>query len=381
MAERSGSRRTLAFILVGVGVFLLVGALLVPTYTVNRVAKTPLDLEITTVAATPSEGGEVLNSATLTSGTGPARVDTSVPMVSQRFLTVEEPSDADKMTIQAGTTLRRTDKQGDTGLLTASVDRVTIDRRTGMPMDDPVGSIQVEGNRPAEEVSHTGLQYRFPFDTEQKTYPYFDINARQTFDMNFVEETEINGTKVYHFNHKIEPVDLSKVVNSPTNRLSLPAAKWGVEGGNAPVTMTRWYANERDLWVEPQTGVVVKGQEKPYQFYARSADRPELTVLRADLTFDENTVESQLQTAKDGADRLSMFGRIIPIILGVLGLIALALGLVLGLRRGRGPKTPADAASPTGPSDAATTQAPPATRHDWTDDKTEEIPLSRDRRP
>jgi hypothetical protein len=374
MAERSRSGRTLAYILVGLGAFLIVAALLLPTYSVNKLAKTPLDLEITTVATTPEGGGEVLNATTLTGGTGPAKVDTDVPMVSQRFLTIEEPSDAEKMTIQAGTTLRRTDKQGDTGLLTATVDRVTVDRKTGMPVDDPIGSIQVEGTKPAEEVAHTGLQYRFPFDTEQKSYPYFDINARETHDVDFVEETEINGTTVYHFQQKLGPVDLSKVVNSPTNKLSLPAAKWGVPGGNTPVTMTRWYSNERDLWVEPKTGVIVKGQEKPYQFYARSGDKPELTVLKTDLTFDENTVEAQLEKANDGKDTLSLFGRILPIVFGILGVIALVIGIVIGVRRGRGDDEPAYPTGPSTPSGA--TDSTPHSGQDW--DQTEEINVDRD---
>jgi Porin PorA len=377
MAERSSSGRTLAYILVGLGTFLIVAALLLPTYTVNKLAKTPLDLEITTVATTPDKGAEVLNATSLTTGTGPATVDKGVPMVSQRFLTIEEPSDAEKMTIQAGTTLRRTDKQGDTGLLTATVDRVTVDRKTGMPVDDPIGSIQVEGTKPAEEVSHTGLQYRFPFDTEQKSYPYFDINSRETHDINFVEETEINGTTVYHFNQVLEPVDLSKVVNLPTNKLTLPAAKWGVAGGSTPVTMTRFYSNERDVWVEPKTGVIVKGQEKPVQFYARSADKPELTVLRTDLTFDENTVESQLKKAEDGVDTLSLFGRILPIVLGVLGVIALVIGIVIGIRRSRGTGTPATTGGPTSPTGAT----PAPTGRDWTTDQTEEIPINRTDRP
>jgi hypothetical protein len=71
MAERSRSGRTLAYILVGLGAFLIVAALLLPTYSVNQLAKTPLDLEITTVATTPEGGGEVLNATTLTGSRSP----------------------------------------------------------------------------------------------------------------------------------------------------------------------------------------------------------------------------------------------------------------------------------------------------------------------
>ena len=362
MAERAGSGKRLAYLLVGLGALLLTAAVLIPTYTLSRVAKTPLDLEITTIATTPTDkGADVLDAKSLTAPAGKATVDSNVPLVSQRFLTIEDPSDSARATIQAGQTLRRTDKQGDTGLLTATVDRVTVDRKTGMPVDDPIGSIQTQSDKPGDEVSHTGLQYRFPIGTEQKTYPFFDINIRQSVDMNFVEETELNGVQVYKFSQQIAPVDLSKVVNTPTNKLSLPADKWGVPGGADPITMSRWYTDQRDVWVEPKTGTIVKGQESVYQYYARAADKPEVTVLRATLAFDDKTVESQADTAKSYVDEISLYSRIVPLVLGILGVLALIAGLILGLR-GRGGRRRADRTGgwPGGPSGGAHAAQPAA---------------------
>lgn len=348
MARSAGTRRTVACLLVGLGTLLIVAALMIPTYTVGKMAKTPLDLEITTIAVSQqNEESSVLDARSLTAPEGSAKIDQNVPLVSQRFLTVEEPSDANEMTVQAGNTLRRIDKQGDSGLLTAYIDRVTIDRKTGEPVSsDPNGSIAVTVNKNmesiADPVNRTGLQYRFPIGTEKKSYPYFDVNARITTDMEFVEETEINGTKVYHFKQQVPVTNLWETVQAPTNRLSLPAAKWGVEGGDEPVTMYRWYSNERDVWVEPETGTIVKGGEKLNIFYARSGDKPEVTALKSHLVFDSDTVESQLAVAKENIDRLSLFGRILPIVFGVLGLISLVAGLVLGIRDG-GAGTPATA--------------------------------------
>ncbi|QBJ98619.1 DUF3068 domain-containing protein [Rhodococcus sp. ABRD24] len=366
MAERSGPSRILAYILIGLGAFLLAVAVLIPAYTVDKLKKTPLDLEVTTVA---TGNGDVLDSAALLKGT--AKVDTNVPIVAQRYVITEEPSNADVVSVQAGQTVMRTDKQGDTGLLTATVDRVTLDRVSSMPVEPPVGTIQTSSTAPAEEVSHTGLQYKFPFDTEQKSYPYFDLNSRSSQDINFVEETEINGVKVYHFNQKVGPVDLSKVVAAPTNKLSLPAATWGVPGGDQPITMTRWYQNERDVWVDPVTGVVIKGQEKLYQYYARDKAAPEVTVLKATLPFDENTIEYQIGQAKSGQDKLSLFGRTLPIVAGILGAISLIAGIFLGLRGGRGTKG-APAGGPANPPSGSGTA--PGTGRDWTTDKTEEFP-------
>ncbi|MFE5287724.1 DUF3068 domain-containing protein [Nocardia sp. NPDC056611] len=371
MALSAGTRRTVACVLVGLGAMLLVAAIMIPTYTVSRLAKTPLDLEITTVATNPQTGApsEVLDSKSLTSTTGSAKVDQNVPLVSQRFLTVENPSDASEMTIQAGQTLRRTDKQGDTGLLTASIDRVTVDRKTGEPVESvdggPNGAIAVtvdkKGESVMDPVQHKGLQYRFPIGTEKKTYPYFDLNTRKTYDAPFVEETEINSLKVYHFQMTAPVTDLSTVANSPTNKLTLPAAKWGVEG-DGDVTMARYYTNVRDLWVEPDTGTVIKGQEQIHLFYARSGDKPEVTALKSTLVFDENTIESQISVAKENIDKLSLYGRTLPIILGVLGLLFLIAGIVLGLLGkngdGRTParRVPAPAGGPAPSFDAPTQQ-------------------------
>ncbi|MEV4129064.1 DUF3068 domain-containing protein [Nocardia sp. NPDC049707] len=342
MALSAGTRRTVACLLVGLGALLIVATVMIPTYTVSKLAKTPLDLEITTIATNqPGADSLVLDAKSLTAPEGAAKVDTNVPMISQRFLTVEEPSDATQMTVQAGQTLRRIDKQGDTGLLTATVDRVTIDRTSGDPVaKDPNGSIAVTVTKDlqsiADPVQHTGLQYRFPIGTEKKTYPYFDTNTRKSYDANFMEETEINNMKVYHFQMSIPPTNLWDVVKAPSNQLSLPAAKWGLEG-DEPVTMSRFYTNIRDLWVEPQTGTIIKGGEQLNLYYARSGDHPDVTALKSHLVFDENTIESQISVAKENIDKLSLYGRIMPIVLGVLGVIAVVGGVFLGIRGGAAP--------------------------------------------
>ncbi len=362
MALGAGTKRTVACVLVGLGTLLIVAAVLTPTYAVSQLAKTPLDLEITTIATNnPNAPSEVLDSKSLTSGTGPAKVDQNVSLISQRFLTVEDPSNKTEMTVQAGSTLRRIDKQGDTGLLTATIDRVTIDRKTGQPVDtDPNGSIAAavnsKGESVADPVQHTGLQYRFPIGTEKKDYPYFDINARKSFDMKFVEETEINDLKVYHFQQQVPPTDLAKVVNAPTNKLTFPAAKWGVEG-EGDVTMDRFYTDIRDVWVEPDTGTVIKGAEQIHLYYAREAAKPEVTALKSSLVFDPKTVDSQIAEAKKYTDELSLYSRILPIVLGVIGAIALIVGLVLGLVGG-GEDKPGRVVRKRAPADAGADDQP-----------------------
>lgn len=332
----NSGRRMIACILVGLGALLLAAAVMIPTYTVGKVAKTPLDLRITTIAkSVPGEESLVLDAKSLTSPEGSAKVDKNVPVVSQRFLTVEEPSGSDEMTVQAGQTLRRDDRDGDTGILTASIDRVTIDRVTGEPVDaSPNSSLAVtvdkSGASVADALTRQGLQYRFPIGTEKKSYPYFDTNARSTRPIDFVEESEINGVPVYHFRQTIPVTNMNDVVPAATNKLTLPAAKWGLEG-DEPVTMTRFYTNTRDLWVEPRTGAVLKGGESIHLYYGRSANQVDVTALKSHLVFDEETIEAQMAVTQESLDKLDLFGKTLPIILGILAAILLIAGAVLGV--------------------------------------------------
>ncbi|MEV0058412.1 DUF3068 domain-containing protein [Nocardia sp. NPDC050718] len=331
----SNGRRLIACILVGLGALLLAAAVMIPTYTVDKVAKTPLDLEVTTIAkSVPGEPSMVLDSKSLVSPDGAAKVD-NVPVSSQRFLTVQEPSGADEMTVQAGQTLRRDDRDGDAGVLDAKVDRVTIDRFTGEPVStSPNGSIAVNvdksGASVADPTNRQGLQYRFPIGTEKKSYPYFDLNARATFPIDFVEETEINGMPVYLFRQSIPVTSLHDVAPTATSKLTLPAAKWGLEG-DGEVTMLRFYTNVREVWVEPRTGAVIKGGEQLHLFYGRSANQVDVTALKAHLVFEEDTIEAQMAVTQESLDKLDLFGKTLPIILGILGAILLIAGAVLGV--------------------------------------------------
>ena len=74
-------------------------------------------------------------------------------------------------------------------------------------------------------------------------------------------------------------------------------------------------------------------------------------------------------------DKLSLFGRTVPIVAGVLGVIALIAGIFLGIRGGKG-GTPARAAhggTNQNPSGQGSPEPAPG-EHDWTSDDTQVIP-------
>ena len=141
-----------------------------------------------------------------------AVVNQNVPLVSQQQVSVESPANADVVTLQVGSSVRRTDKQKDSGLLLAIVDTVTLNRKTAMAVSDDThagGAVQKprtfgDDNPPtAMPLRHDGLSYRFPFHTEKKTYPYFDPIAQKPFDVNYDSQEDINGLTTYKFTQNV----------------------------------------------------------------------------------------------------------------------------------------------------------------------------------
>src|ERR1700740_444157 len=240
--------------IMGLGAALLVAALLLWTYTTSRITKIPLDLNVTLI----SDGaGTAMDPASMHSQK--LVVNKNVPLVTQRQIDVESPANADVVTLQVGSSLRRSDKQKDTGLLLALVDTVTLNRKTAMAVSDdthPGGAVQkprgFQDENPPTNIAlpHDGLSYRFPFHTEKRTYPYFDPIAEKAVAATYREEEDVTAWTPYRFTQDVgydadgkraEPIKYpSLYANDEDSKVTATAAMWGVEGDpDEKITMTR----------------------------------------------------------------------------------------------------------------------------------------------
>ncbi len=330
--------------IIGLGAALLIAALLLSTYTTSRITKIPLDIDTTLL----SDGsGTALDSASLSGDH--IVINQNVPLVSQQQISVESPANADVVTLQVGTSLRRTDKQKDSGLLLAIVDTVTLNRKTAMAVSDDThtgGSVQKprtfsDENPPtAIPLRHDGLSYRFPFHTEKKTYPYFDPIAQKPFDVNYDSQEDVNGLTTYRFTQNVGYNTDGKLVapvvypslyaGNEDGKVTTSAAMWGVPGDpGEQITMTRYYAAQRTFWVDPVSGTIVKETEHANHYFARDPLKPEVTLADYKVTSNEDTVESQVNAARDERDRLALWSRVLPITFTAIGLIGLIGGGLL----------------------------------------------------
>jgi len=344
--NRASMVRLAAFGIIGLGSALLIAAVLLSTYTAGKISKVPLDFDTTLMS---NGTGTALDPASLSGER--FVIDPDVPVVSQQAITVETPANADVVTFQVGTTVRRSDKQQDNGLLLAMVDTVTVDRSTAEAVSDddrPGGSVQkprtITDDKPPTNIAlpHEGLAYRFPFNTEKKSYPVFDPIAQKPFDANYDGEDDVNGLTTYRFTQNVgydadgklvEPITYASLYdNDEDGRVTARAALWGLEGDPLePITMTRYYAAQRTFWVDPVSGTIVKAEEHANHYYARDPLKPEMALADYKVTSTEQTVESQVAAARDERDRFALWSRILPITLAAAGLVALVGGAALGL--------------------------------------------------
>ena len=420
-----------ALVLVGLGAFLITIALALVFFVVPGQKKTPLDINSTTVTET-SQGAILVASALASNtptelnadraecraeeaeapedddeeGTGDEAgadgdvetveddaaddsevqfpvtcfIDNDIPLYSQRRVQAVEPSDADVITLQAAQSLLRQDLEGGEdvdALVNATIDRVTVDRVTSEPIDEPVSTLQVvAGGADGDDTApvgfvREGLQYKFPFDTEQRTYQYFDASTFTTNPIEFMGETSVGGIQAYEFQQELGPIDMWSSIRdhfaaisdgydpavesilASYRREGMTAGQWGLDGDpEREVDMRRFYTNTRTVYVNPDTGQIVDGKEDIFQFFAEDQDEaetfvssaetmeaersePTRTAVRFQSGWDEETTETTLAGAQESADSLNTFGRVLPTVLGILGVLALIGGIVLGARGGR----------------------------------------------
>lgn len=339
-------KKVFSHVAIILGAALLVIALAVPLYVLPKGKVIPKDIESATV--TKVEPGTLLDAGALADD-APVEGKENEPecrgddkvvscfilpetnLQSQRQVMAQEPADDDVVTLEAGGTVYQADVPEPDNLVNAETDRVTLDRETAFPVDEPTSTLNItapgaDGDNVNEDVpafTRDGLQFQFPFDAEKKAYPFYDHRLMETNDIDFVEEEEMDGETVYRFEQEVGPSEMYPNVKSMLEgdgeisaadqnslnslKLSFPAAKWGLtpdevdgwdpedgddatneddeegagnddegEDGDASdadlgpdVEMSRYYTVNRVLRVQPDTGVIVHGAEEVWMYYAR----------------------------------------------------------------------------------------------------------------
>ncbi|WKD60259.1 hypothetical protein CCICO_01005 [Corynebacterium ciconiae DSM 44920] len=197
-----------------------------------------------------------------------------------------EPADRENVTAQARTTVR-----SDEQIIYREEDAVTLSRGTAYPVE--TASARYSGGAPGLIAGSTlnhpsfvrvGLQYRFPPTAGKSSYSYFDTVLQTSVPVDFVDAVPYHGEEVFTFHQEIGPVRV-------------------IDG---------YYAVERDITVEPFSGMIVDMKERPLwlsapteasakertaEFFAGSSS-VEGAVFSARFDWDETSTSTQWAEAE-----------------------------------------------------------------------------------
>jgi len=270
-------RRVTGLVLVGLGAFAFVLGLMVKFYGEPRMVRVPLNQVSGTKSV--SDG----NSTILDRGR--VAIRSGLKLTANREVRGVVDGSKDDKTAVWRTASSLIGPAGETFRVTE--ERVAIDRVSGLAVN--CCDEQLDGDR---AVKHSGLVFKFPFDAERKTYPFWDATAKGAFPARYVGTEKRAGLDLYHFQSRVPETTISDV--------SVPPALVGREG-TAAIEAEVVYTNTRDLWVEPRSGIIVEGREQPKQVL-RAGDGSDLaTVLEANIGYTPETVAKQADEAKTSA--------------------------------------------------------------------------------
>lgn len=312
-------RRVIGLTLAGVGAFLIVVAILVRTYLPGQLIKFPLNEYLKTQLRgtgvqyfSPSKIHEVSGASMLVTSTvkGDAAAGSSSTAVWNGFTYLYDTTNSLPFEYSSR--------------------RFAFDRRTAELVT--CCGANVGGN---SSIRQTGLVgFLWPFGTQQITYQVFDPAINKPEPARFAGTSTIDGIPVNRY--------VEHVTHVSDGTVTLPASLAGMSG-TASVTLPEWYTATNTFWVDPETGAQLNTTEVQRLTLEDSTGATKLVILDGTLKFTPQSVHTVVGLDNTARNELALVDVILPVVLGVLGLIALVAGIVLAqARRGDQPETAAD---------------------------------------
>jgi hypothetical protein len=317
-------RRIVSYVLIGLGVFALALGLLLRFYAYPKLAKIPLDIDNTSVAQ--GSGITALVIAEVDDVPTPEiRTDLSLTSTTHVTGDLTEPQVVEDGDVAAWVEATKTVDDASGILVDASLRELCLDRHSAeaVACESQYISVQ-EGERittDPNKVQQPGLNFKFPFDTEKRSYQYYDLSLRTTREARFDGEDTVKGLDVYRF----------VAENGPTkvDSQEVPGSLVG-EDDQPSVRADRYYSNTRTMWVEPATGALIAVEDKGEQELLLPGQNPGegTTVYAGTMRLNDKTVNANVQEAQDNTGRLSLL-TVWPTVLWILGGVLIVVGLLM----------------------------------------------------
>lgn len=305
-------RRFLGPVLVGLGVFLVVGGLLLRFYAYPRLAVAPIDQN--SVTKLEAKGANIFDTTALK----PLTTDLAVQNKTVGDVKASE-DEGDNVRVWVGSTSIRS---SDGTVRSRSTERTAFDA-TSAEAVNCCGNFEESTDGQRDPVKREGLVFKFPFATEKKTYQVWDDSVGKATPATFVKETKVDGLTVYEFQQTIDRVKVGT--------REVPASLVGGSGtGN--VEGDNMYALDKQIFVEPVTGAIVDQHQHTTSTVAVDGE-DKLTQTDAQLAYTKATVDANVKEFSSKSSQLNLVHGLLPLLMVVIGLVAIVFGVLLSRRR------------------------------------------------
>jgi hypothetical protein len=167
-----------------------------------------------------------------------------------------------------------------------------------------------------------GTYYLFPRKITEKNYSIWSIGNNNLYDFVFEGVDEVLGLNVSHFS--VENFVVDDTIGFEW--LDLVPEKYEVKS-----------VQSIDTWVEPTSGIVVLMEDRGTSYYVDPTSGERIYAMQTwDNKFSDDTIAKQVRLAQNEKQRIQLFERWIPILLGLIAfsfLIALFASRKVALRK------------------------------------------------
>jgi len=299
-------RGVIGLVLAGLGAFLILVAILLPTWVSGRVVKFPLnEYETATLAAS---NASYFSAASLKEKTG-VSVEATYTIKGDASKGNSSTAVWDEYSYVYDLTNHQPIEQ--------TTRTFAFNRYTGQLVNCCGASLN--GNT---SVHQTGLVgYVFPIGTQKRTYQVFDTTLLRPVPFAYSGTATVHGIQTYEFVENVAPTQVAT--------LPVPGSFVGMK--SALVRAPEFDQLHLTYYVDPETGALLDvNQHQTVTLRSPATGATVLVLFDADLIATPATVDEIVGLDSSGRSELTLLETTLPLVFGIVGGIALIAGIFLG---------------------------------------------------
>lgn len=309
-----GAGRLLGAILAGLGALLFVAGGLVHFYVVPALAVAPIDQN--SVTSLEAKNATLFDTATL----APITTDLSIKARTVGDVAASKKA-PDGVLVWVGTT---TITSADGVIRSQSVKRAAFDENTAEAANC-CGNFNETEQGVRTPVKRTGLVWKFPFNTEKKTYQVWDDTLGKAVTTKYTGTAKVLGHTTWIFENDVP--------GTAVGTQDVPGSLLG-QSSNDNVTADKYYENHNKYYVEPVTGAIVNQVTDTKSWFSYQGH--ELVTTQAHLEYTQKQIRDMYdKTLGNQPQLLSLARGFVPWLVAVLGLGLIGWGTALSRRHAR----------------------------------------------